>query len=76
MRKLILSSGALLFIAAVRTALSGGPFSNNTLFLAGISLSVGLYGWFFNKLKKLGLLQNHENGEQQSFFVQASETAW
>jgi len=33
--------------------MQSGPTNNNTIFLTGIAVAIGLYGWFFDKLKKM-----------------------
>ena len=53
MRKIILAAGALTAIAAIRSLMQSGPTNNNTIFLTGITIALGLYGWFYEKLKKL-----------------------
>ncbi|MCL1862534.1 MAG: YdcF family protein [Defluviitaleaceae bacterium] len=51
MRIAILCITALFLIASVRMAFFNGVSNNNTIFLAGISIVVGLYGVYYNKLK-------------------------
>jgi len=53
MRKCIFISGILTAIATIRSALMSGATSNNAIFLAGITIVLGVYGWFFERLKKL-----------------------
>ena len=53
MRKLILVAGALIAIIGVRSAMQSGPTNNNTIFLTGITIAVGLYGWFYERFKKI-----------------------
>jgi len=53
MGKFILIAAFLTFIATVRSAMQSGPTNNNTILLAGITIAVGLYGWFFEKLIKM-----------------------
>ena len=53
MGKFILLTSILIVIASVRSAMQSGPTNNNTIFLAVIAVVVGLYGWFFERLKKV-----------------------
>ena len=53
MGKFILFTGFLIVIAAIRSAMQSGPTNNNTIFLACIAVVVGLYGWFFERFKKM-----------------------
>ena len=53
MRKFILAAGVLTAIAAIRSALQSGPTNNNTIFLTSITIAIGIYGWFFERLKKM-----------------------
>jgi len=40
-------------ISAIRTAMLSGPTSNNTILLAFIATALAVYGWFFNKFRKM-----------------------
>jgi len=53
MRKLIFLAGILTTIATVRSWMQSGPTNNNTIFLAGITIAIGIYGWFFERFKKM-----------------------
>ena len=53
MKITILAAAFLVTLIAVRSAIIGGPFSNNTIFFTGIAICVFVYGWFFDKLKKM-----------------------
>jgi len=53
MRKIILGVAVLFLAATIREAFLHGLLSNNALFLAGITVAAGLYGWFFERLKKI-----------------------
>ena len=53
MKITILAVAVLVSLAAVRSAILSGLFSNNTLFFTGIALCIFVYGWFFDKLKKM-----------------------
>jgi len=53
MKKLILVAGILMAISVIRSAFVSGPTNNNTILLACGALALGLYGWFFDKLKKM-----------------------
>ena len=51
MKFFILGLSAVFLLTTLRSIVISGPFSNNSLFFAVISLCVFLYGWFFDKLK-------------------------
>ena len=53
MQKLIFIAGILTTIATVRSWMQSGPTNNNTIFLAGITIALGVYGWFYERLKKM-----------------------
>ena len=53
MRKLIFAASALTLLAAIRSWMQSGPTNNNTIFLAGITVALALYGWFYERLKKM-----------------------
>jgi len=53
MRKLIFLAGILTTIAVIRSWMQSGPTNNNTIFLAGITVAIGVYGWFFDRFKKM-----------------------
>jgi len=53
MKKLILAFSLFTAIAAIRSWMVSGPTNNNTIFLGGITLAIGIYGWFFGKFKKM-----------------------
>jgi len=53
MGKIILGVGALVLLTALRMGFVSGLFNNNTIMLKGISIGLLLYGWFFDRLKKL-----------------------
>jgi len=53
MRKLILAAGVLTIIATIRSWMQSGPTNNNTIFLAGITVALGIYWWFYDKFKKM-----------------------
>ena len=53
MRIIILAASALTAIMGIRMAIQSGPTNNNTILLACIAIAAGLYGWFYEKLKKL-----------------------
>jgi len=53
MRKIIFLSGILTMIAAIRSWTISGPTNNNTIFLAGITVALGTYGWFYERFKKM-----------------------
>jgi len=53
MRKLIFLTGIITAIGAIRSALVSGPTNNNTIFLTGISIALGVYGWFYDRFKKM-----------------------
>jgi len=40
-------------IATIRSWMQSGPTNNNTIFLAGITIALGVYGWFYEQLKKM-----------------------
>ena len=53
MKIAILIAGVLSLAATVRMALASGLTNNNTIMLAGITALLGLYGWFFERLKTI-----------------------
>jgi len=53
MRKIILGAGALISLEAIRIGVIGGLSNNNTIMMAGIAAVLLLYGWFFDRLKRL-----------------------
>ena len=53
MQKIIFAAAMLTTIAAIRSAIQSGPTNNNTIFLTGITVALGLYGWFFKRLIKM-----------------------
>ncbi|MCL2360596.1 MAG: YdcF family protein [Defluviitaleaceae bacterium] len=53
MRKTIILAGIITAIAAIRSVFISGATSNNALFLGGITVALGLYAWFFDRLKKM-----------------------
>jgi len=53
MRKIILALSALIAILGVRSVIQSGPTNNNTIFFACITVALGLYGWFYERLKKI-----------------------
>ena len=53
MKITILAVAALAALFAVRSAIINGMFSNNSLFFTGIAICFFVYGWFFDKLKKM-----------------------
>ena len=53
MKIAILTVAFFVSLFAVRSAIISGLFSNNTLFFTGIALCVFIYGWFFDKLRKM-----------------------
>ena len=53
MKITILAVAAVVSLFAVRSAIISGPFSNNTLFFTGIAICIFVYGWFFDKFKKM-----------------------
>jgi len=53
MRKVIFAASILSAIAAIRSAIVSGPTNNNTIFLASITAALGVYGWFYERFKKM-----------------------
>ena len=53
MKITILAVAFLVSLFAVRTAIISGLFSNNTLFFTGIAACIFVYGWFFDKLRRM-----------------------
>ena len=53
MQKLMFAAAVLTTIATIRSWMQSGPTNNNTIFLACITIALGLYGWFFERLKKM-----------------------
>ena len=53
MRKFIFAASLLTVIGAIRSWMQSGPTSNNTIFLACIAAALGVYGWFFERFKKM-----------------------
>ena len=53
MRKLLLIAAVLTAISAMRSAIFSGPTNNNAIFMAGIAITLGVYGWFFERFRKI-----------------------
>jgi len=53
MQKIIIAIGILTTIATIRSWMQSGPTNNNTLFLAGITVALGIYAWFYERFKKM-----------------------
>jgi len=53
MRILIFLAGILTTIATIRSWTISGPTNNNTIFLAGITVILGVYAWFYNRFVKM-----------------------
>ena len=56
MQKIIFAAAVLTTIATIRSWMQSGPTNNNTIFLTGITIALVVYGWFFERLKKIRLL--------------------
>jgi len=53
MKVFLFIAGFITFIATIRGMFISGLFNNTTIFLGGITAVLWVYGWFFNKLKKV-----------------------
>ncbi|MCL2527036.1 MAG: YdcF family protein [Defluviitaleaceae bacterium] len=53
MRKILFVASILSAIATFRWAFVSGPTNNNTIFMAGITAALGIYGWFYDRFKKM-----------------------
>ena len=53
MKIAVLVLSAALSAAAARSLFVSGPLNNTTLFFSGLAAGAALYGWFFDKLKKM-----------------------
>ena len=53
MKLIILGLGCVFTLAAARSAFLGGLTSNNTFFFAGFAVCAFMYGWFYDRLKRI-----------------------
>lgn len=53
MKIFILLVSIFMAISAIRSAAVSGPSNNNTIFLAIITVALGVYGWFYDRFKKM-----------------------
>ena len=53
MKIAIFAVAFLVSLAAARSVVTSGFFSNSTLFFTGVAVCIFAYGWFFDKLKKM-----------------------
>ena len=53
MRITVFTVAVLVSIVAIRSIVTNGLINNNSLFFTGIAICFVVYGWFFDKLKKI-----------------------
>jgi len=53
MKILIFAASLFVVVFTARSAVVSGPTNNNTIFLAAIAAMLAIYGWFYDRFKKM-----------------------